>query len=90
MLVQASNKVAEVRTKIVLPPAANPAPTVPVGTDLDVAGLTQYITPNESFYRIDTALQLPVIDPETWTLKVTGLVDDAGDPDLRRRCWPGP
>ncbi|GAA3702177.1 molybdopterin-dependent oxidoreductase [Microlunatus aurantiacus] len=74
MLVQASNRVAEVRTKIVLPPAANPAPTVPVGTDLDVAGLTRYITPNASFYRIDTALQLPVIDPETWTLKVTGLV----------------
>ena len=75
MLVQASNKVAEVRTKIMLPPAANPAPTVPAGTDLDVAGLTQYITPNESFYRIDTALQLPVIDPETWTLKVTGMVE---------------
>ena len=74
MLVQASNKVAEVRTKILLPPAAKPAPTVPPGTDLDIAGLTQYITPNESFYRIDTALQLPAIDPATWTLKVTGMV----------------
>lgn len=75
MLVQASNKVAEVRTKIVLPPAANPAPTLPAGTDFSVAGLTDYITPNASFYRIDTALQLPVIDPETWTLTVTGMVD---------------
>jgi DMSO/TMAO reductase YedYZ molybdopterin-dependent catalytic subunit len=75
MLVQASNKVAEVRTKIVLPAPAQPAPTVPPGTDFDIAGLTQYITPNDSFYRIDTALQLPVIDPETWLLKVTGLVD---------------
>lgn len=74
MLVQASNRVAEVRTKIMLPPAANPAPTLPAGTDLNIAGLTQYVTPNESFYRIDTALQLPVIDPETWTLKVTGMV----------------
>ena len=76
MLVQASNKVAEVRTKIVLPAPAKPAPTVPPGTDLDVAGLTQYITPTESFYRIDTALQLPTIDPEAWTLKITGLVDN--------------
>lgn len=75
MLVQATNKVAEVRTKIVLPPPAAPAPTVPPGTDFDIAGLTRYLTPNDSFYRIDTALQLPVIDPEVWTLKITGLVD---------------
>jgi DMSO/TMAO reductase YedYZ molybdopterin-dependent catalytic subunit len=75
MLVQASNKVAEVRTKIVLPTPAVPAPTIPPGTDLDLAGLTEYITPNESFYRIDSALQLPTIDPETWQLTVTGLVD---------------
>lgn len=74
MLVQASNKVAEVRTKIVLPPAAKPAPTVPAGTDFGIAGLTDYITPNESFYRIDTALQLPAIDPEVWQLTVTGMV----------------
>ncbi|MDN5760913.1 MAG: molybdopterin-dependent oxidoreductase [Microlunatus sp.] len=74
MLVQATNKVADVRTKIVLPPAANPAPTLPAGVDFSIAGLTDYITPNESFYRIDTALQLPVIDPEVWQLKVTGLV----------------
>jgi DMSO/TMAO reductase YedYZ molybdopterin-dependent catalytic subunit len=75
MLVQASNKVAEVRTKIKLPAPAKPAPPVVPGTDLDVAGLTRYITPTESFYRIDTALQLPAIDPESWALKVTGLVD---------------
>lgn len=76
MLVQAANKVAEVRTKIVLPTAANPAPTVPPAADLDIAGLTPYVTANESFYRIDTALQLPTIDPDTWTLKVTGLVEN--------------
>lgn len=76
MLVQASNKVAEVRTKIVLPTPVDPRPTVPPGTDFDIAGLTKYITPNESFYRIDTALQLPSIDPDAWTLKVTGMVDN--------------
>lgn len=75
MLVQASNKVAEVRAKVVLPAPATPAPTVPAGTDFAIAGLTEYVTPTDSFYRIDTALQVPVIDPETWTLTVTGLVD---------------
>lgn len=76
MLVQASNKVAEVRTKIVLPSPAHPAPTIPPASDLRLAGLTSYVTPTESFYRIDTALQLPTIDPEAWTLQVTGLVDN--------------
>lgn len=75
MLIQASNKVAEVRTKISLPAPAKPGPTIAVGTELDIAGLTPYITTNDSFYRIDTALQLPVIDPDTWTLRVTGLVE---------------
>lgn len=75
MLIQASNKVAEVRQKISLPPPANPAPTIAAGTDLNVSGLTPYLNTNDSFYRIDTALQLPVIDPDTWTLKVTGLVE---------------
>ena len=32
--------------------------------------------PNGSFYRIDTALQVPVIDPADWTLKITGMVDE--------------
>lgn len=76
MLIQASNKVAEVREKILLPEPANPAPPIAAGTDLNVAGLTPYLNANNSFYRIDTALQLPVIDPDTWTLQVTGMVEN--------------
>lgn len=75
ILIQASNKVAEVRQKISLPAPANPAPTIASGTDLNVAGLSPYLNTNDSFYRIDTALQLPVIDPDTWTLQVTGMVE---------------
>ena len=33
-------------------------------------------SPNETFYRIDTALRVPVVDPATWSLRVTGLVDN--------------
>ena len=36
--------------------------------------LTPYVTSNEDFYRIDTALQVPVIDPANWTLRITGMV----------------
>ena len=38
-------------------------------------GLTPYVTDNAEFYRIDTALHVPVIDPATWQLKVTGMVE---------------
>ena len=38
-------------------------------------GLTQWITPNDRFYRIDTALSIPRVDPKSWTLAIDGLVD---------------
>jgi DMSO/TMAO reductase YedYZ molybdopterin-dependent catalytic subunit len=34
------------------------------------------VTPNREFYRIDTALQIPRIDPATWTLRITGMVEN--------------
>ncbi len=41
------------------------------------------------FYRIDTALQIPRIDPSTWSLKITGMVEKRGRAHLGRaasRC----
>ncbi|MFP3393762.1 molybdopterin-dependent oxidoreductase, partial [Brevibacillus sp. SIMBA_076] len=38
-------------------------------------GISPLVTPNRDFYRIDTALTVPGIDPPTWKLKVTGMVD---------------
>ena len=32
-------------------------------------------TPNADFYRVDTALAVPQVPTEGWTLRVTGLVD---------------
>jgi DMSO/TMAO reductase YedYZ molybdopterin-dependent catalytic subunit len=43
--------------------------------NFDVEGLTPYIVPNDRFYRIDTALVIPQVDVDSWTLSVTGLVD---------------
>lgn len=40
-----------------------------------VEGLTPVVVPNEDFYRIDTALTVPAVDPATWRLRVTGMVD---------------
>ncbi|MFJ4220552.1 molybdopterin-dependent oxidoreductase [Curtobacterium luteum] len=63
------------RRAIRLPTPATAAPAVPAGASLDVAGITPVITPNDAFYRIDTALTVPSVDPATWKLRIHGAVD---------------
>ena len=41
----------------------------------DIPGLAPIVVPNEEFFRIDTALSVPVIDETQWTLRITGMVD---------------
>ena len=50
------------------------APPLPAGSDLHIPGLSSFITPNNSFYRVDTALLLPQVDPSTWQLRIHGMV----------------
>ena len=64
LLVNASNAVNTARDKLRLPTPAKPTPVPPPGADLKIQGLTPYVTANDDFYRIDTALQVPVIDPQ--------------------------
>jgi DMSO/TMAO reductase YedYZ molybdopterin-dependent catalytic subunit len=59
---------------VLLPTAAEPRPAVPTGAALDVEGISPLFTPNEEFYRIDTALTIPRIDPAEWRLRLTGMV----------------
>jgi DMSO/TMAO reductase YedYZ molybdopterin-dependent catalytic subunit len=65
-----------VRAVLRLPKPAIAAPALASGTALQVKGLTPLVTPNADFYRIDTALQVPNIDPKDWSLKITGMVDN--------------
>ncbi|CAD6006761.1 molybdopterin-dependent oxidoreductase [Agreia sp. COWG] len=67
--------VTAIRQAITLPQAATAAPAIPAGAKLAVEGISLLVTPNEQFYRIDVALQVPQIDPSSWQLKITGLVD---------------
>ena len=48
---------------------------VPDGAELDLTGLSPWRVPNEEFYRIDTALVVPAVDPSDWRLRIHGLVD---------------
>jgi len=63
------------RSALSLPSPATPAQAIPAGASLDVPGISSLVTPNPEFYRIDTALIVPALSPDTWTLKVTGLVE---------------
>lgn len=49
--------------------------SVPAGADLDVDGLGPWRVSNRDFYRIDTALAVPAIDPDRWRLRIHGMVD---------------
>lgn len=74
--------VSDVRARLKLPAAATPAPAVPAGASFDIPGLSPLVTPNDVFYRIDTALQVPSVDPETWKLTVTGMVENEVELDF--------
>jgi DMSO/TMAO reductase YedYZ molybdopterin-dependent catalytic subunit len=43
--------------------------------NLPVPGISPFITPNGQFYRVDTALLLPQVDPKGWQLRIHGMVD---------------
>jgi len=43
-------------------------------SDFALESLTPIVVPNGEFYRIDTALVVPAVDPEEWTLTIKGMV----------------
>ncbi len=68
------------RGQVVLPPSPRrdsdrSAPTSTEELVRSPAGLSPWVTPNKDFYRIDTALMVPRVDPADWTLRIDGLVD---------------
>jgi DMSO/TMAO reductase YedYZ molybdopterin-dependent catalytic subunit len=62
------------RRKVALPKPVAGTSTVPNGVDLGKSGLP-WATPNDDFYRIDTALSVPQIRPQDWELRIHGMVD---------------
>ena len=74
-VLDARAQVAAVRATLGLPKPVRLAPGNLVGADLGIAGITPVVTPNRDFYRIDTALVVPQVDPRTWSMGVRGRVD---------------
>jgi DMSO/TMAO reductase YedYZ molybdopterin-dependent catalytic subunit len=70
-----TRNVSAIQAALKLPPPAVKAPPVPASADLNIPGLSSFITPNSSFYRVDTALVLPEILPAHWQLRIHGMVE---------------
>jgi DMSO/TMAO reductase YedYZ molybdopterin-dependent catalytic subunit len=66
---------SESRAAVRIPVPADAAPPPPAGADLRIPGLSSFITPNDRFYRIDTALFVPSVAADTWSLRIHGMVD---------------
>jgi DMSO/TMAO reductase YedYZ molybdopterin-dependent catalytic subunit len=60
---------------VTLPTAAEPAPAIPAGAQIELDGISPYITPNKDFYRIDTALSVPDVPTDGYNLRIHGMVD---------------
>lgn len=75
VLIERAKRVVAGRDEVSLPSAVEPLPAVSEAANFEVDGLEQILVPNEDFYRIDTALSIPRIDLQDWTLSITGMVD---------------
>ena len=64
-----------VRRVLRLPAAKVTVPPAPAAASAPVPGVVPVVTPNADFYRIDTALWVPVMALDNWSLRVHGLVE---------------
>ena len=58
-----------------------PNTTLPANSSLNanldsIAGISPLVVPNSDFYRIDTALMVPKVPLDSWSLSVNGMVDN--------------
>src|SRR6266508_2548735 len=66
---------ARSRAGLTVPTPGSTAPPPVRDAATDIQGLSRFYTPNDSFYRVDTALTVPRIAAEDWKLRIHGMVD---------------
>ncbi|KHD73867.1 molybdopterin-dependent oxidoreductase [Actinoplanes utahensis] len=71
-LLTSRRAVTVARESVALPVAVEAAPVLPAG--VQAPGAVPFVTANRDFYRIDTALVTPQVDPATWELRIHGMV----------------
>jgi DMSO/TMAO reductase YedYZ molybdopterin-dependent catalytic subunit len=70
-------RVEEIRQSIKapLPDTVTDAAMQDIPPDAELYDETPYLTPNDEFYRIDTALTFPNVDIDSWSFDIKGMVD---------------
>jgi DMSO/TMAO reductase YedYZ molybdopterin-dependent catalytic subunit len=68
------SSVAKARQALRIPKPSVSVPALPAGVNLNVPGITPFITSNNDFYRVDTAIVLPQVAPSGWQLRIHGMV----------------
>lgn len=69
------NARARVTARLAAASLAETAPPIPAGAAFVEAGTPPFITSNTEFYRVDTALSLPLQSERSWSLRIGGMVD---------------
>jgi DMSO/TMAO reductase YedYZ molybdopterin-dependent catalytic subunit len=72
------------RREVALAPPQPVSAARPAAGEFAEPGLSPYLTPNRGFYRIDTALTVPRLRAQDWSLRVHGLVDRELTVDYRQ------
>lgn len=75
VLSRARSSVAGDRDAFALPKIEAAAPPVPPTVQPKGVALPSFITGNDDFYRIDTALTVPQLSRADWALRIHGMVD---------------
>jgi DMSO/TMAO reductase YedYZ molybdopterin-dependent catalytic subunit len=60
---------ARAALRLPVPPSLEPP------ADVQAPGATAWVTSSDTFYRIDTALSVPLIKPADWKLRIHGMVE---------------
>ncbi len=63
------------RASLVLPVPVEAMADPTAAHDFDLSGVAPVVVSNATFYRIDTALIVPSVDPDAWSLRIHGMVD---------------
>ncbi len=74
-LLRQRSEIAGERAALTLPAAASGAAPLPADAVLGIDGIEPFVVPNDDFYRIDTALVVPQVRAQDWTLEIGGLVE---------------
>ncbi|NNE12726.1 MAG: molybdopterin-dependent oxidoreductase, partial [Ilumatobacter sp.] len=59
-----------------VPAVTSPADPTMAAYDLGLEGVESFVVPNDDFYRIDTAIVVPQVPVDSWSLRIHGMVDN--------------